>query len=51
MGYVWANPAAFADDPEVMQNPSWGSMFGYMGLFGVTGLLFAAGASRPRVRV
>ncbi len=50
MGYFWANPAVFADDPDVTQNRDWGSMLGYMALFGVTGLLYAAGTSRPRVR-
>jgi hypothetical protein len=50
VGYLWANPAAFADDPEVMQAPHWGSMFEYMALFGVTGVLYAAGANRQRKR-
>jgi len=47
VGYVWANPAAFADDAEVTQNPDWASMFGYMALLGLTGLFYAAGASPP----
>jgi len=50
VGYLWANPATFADDPEVTQTPHWGSMFEYIALFGVTGLLYAAGASRQRIR-
>jgi len=50
VGYLWANPAAFADEPELTQPPHWGSMFEYMALFGVPGLLYAAGASRQRQR-
>ena len=52
VGYVWSNPAAFADDPEITQSPYWGfSMFGCMALFGLTGLLYAVGAGRSRIRV
>ena len=40
VGYLWANPAVFADDPAVTPTPHWGSMFEYMALFGVTGLLY-----------
>ena len=50
VGYLWADPTLFADDPGVAQTPHWASMFEYMALFGVTGLLYAAGASRQRTR-
>lgn len=51
VGYVWANPASFADDPSVTPSPYWGfTMFGYMALFGITGLLYAVGAGRSRIR-
>ena len=51
VGYAWANPASFADDPAVAPGPYWCfSMLGYMALFGITGLLYAAGVGRSRIR-
>lgn len=53
VGYLWANPAAFSDEPaetNVMQSPNWSLLLGYMALFGMTGLLYAAGA-KPSTRI
>jgi hypothetical protein len=52
MGYVLANPVEFAGTPteaDFTHGPYWGVMFGYMVLFGLTGLFFAAGTKRGAV--
>lgn len=50
MGYVFANPMEFAWTPEasdLVRGPEWGLMFGYMALFGLTGLFYSLDL-RPR---
>ncbi len=53
MGYTLANLVEFAWAPteaDFTHGPYWGLMLGYMTLFGLTGLLFAAGTKRWAVR-
>jgi hypothetical protein len=53
MGYALANPVEFALAPteaDLMHGLYWGLMLGYMTLFGLTGLLFAAVSKRGAAR-
>ena len=53
VGYALANTVEFARTPMeavFTHGPYWGLMLGYMALFGLTGLLFAAGTKRGAVR-
>ncbi|MCK9687422.1 hypothetical protein [Scleromatobacter humisilvae] len=53
MGYALANPVEFAWAPteaDFTHGPYWGLMLGYMTLFGLTGLLFAAVSKREAAR-